>query len=93
MMSEKSDVELNVVDVIGEMGQSRHESTVSEIATVGSGNCRGGNVGGARNKEARERETVVDSYKKIKMFPIQYIKINACDKINVTPDEDCKIEL
>ena len=56
MLNEKSDIELNVVDVIGEMDPCRHKSTVAEIVTVGSGNSRGGESGRAGYKEARERE-------------------------------------
>ena len=63
MVIEKSDVELNVVDVIGEVSQGKLESKKLDIMTVGSENSRGGNVGGAGDKEARERETVVDKDK------------------------------
>ena len=77
MMIKKSDVELNGIDAIGEMGQVKHECTVAEIMTVVSKNSRGGNVGSTGNKEAREREPVVDKDKKIMLLPIQCIKINA----------------
>ena len=68
MVIEKSDVELNVVDVIGEVSQGNLESNKLDIMTVGAENSRGGNVGGAGDKEARERETVVDKDKNLCCF-------------------------